>query len=387
MCASPLNFLRAGPPPPKVALLPDGLFFTRTIPIAPGATAAEVTSQVELALEAISPFPLTQLYYGSFWLPGAEHAFIFAAYRRRFTAEQIATWSEAELVIPASVALFGGAVQPATTLLLASGDGLTMVHWEKPSVPSQVLFRSIDAEATEEDRARIREELLRRVAGSKSVIDLLIPPAADPARHDREIAFRSGDFVSRLPAEAVTSLDVRDKADLAARRAARQRDVLLWRITLGCAAALVLLLMGEFGLLVGNKFWLATQKRQRDAQKPFVQTIMDSDALARRIDELATKRLLPFEMLTVLVGEDGKRKPPEILFTKVTTAQSAGIYSMDIAATTSNVGQLSVYENTLRQLGAFQNVDIHPTGSRGDVTTVSIRVTFKPEALKPADHV
>src|SRR3954463_5404983 len=101
MCASPLSFLKNGPPPPKVVLLPDALFFSRAVPIAGGATAPEVAAQVELAIEAISPFPLPQLYYGWTWQPGADHAFAYAAYRRRFTSEQTATWTDAELVLPA----------------------------------------------------------------------------------------------------------------------------------------------------------------------------------------------------------------------------------------------------------------------------------------------
>src|SRR5580658_8573017 len=101
---SPFSFFRSGPPPPRVALLPDALFFVRAVPV-PGAAAggpetppAEVAAQVELALEGVSPFPLTQLYYGYFWLPGSSHALAFAAYRRRFTVEQVAAWQGAELV-------------------------------------------------------------------------------------------------------------------------------------------------------------------------------------------------------------------------------------------------------------------------------------------------
>jgi hypothetical protein len=81
-----LATLRAGPPPPKVALLPDGLFFTRAVSVAAGATPGEAASQIELALEAVSPFPIAQLYYGYYWVPGSESALVFAAYRRRFTA-------------------------------------------------------------------------------------------------------------------------------------------------------------------------------------------------------------------------------------------------------------------------------------------------------------
>src|ERR1041384_3870408 len=118
MCASLINFLRAGPPPPKVVLLPDGMFFTRTLPVAAGATAAEVAGQVELALEALSPFPLTQLYYGHFWKPGTDRAFAFAAYRRRFTTDQSTAWGSADLVLPTFASLFGAEVAPATTALL-----------------------------------------------------------------------------------------------------------------------------------------------------------------------------------------------------------------------------------------------------------------------------
>ena len=92
MCASPLSLLRAGPPPPKVAFLPDALFFTRSVPVTKDATPTEAAAQAELALEGLSPFPLAQLYYGWFWVPGAERALVFGSYRRRFTTEQSAAW-------------------------------------------------------------------------------------------------------------------------------------------------------------------------------------------------------------------------------------------------------------------------------------------------------
>src|SRR5476649_1537947 len=105
MCASPLNFLRAGPPPPRVAVLPDAVFFSRAIPVSPDATREQVASEVGLALEALSPFPLAQLYFGYYWAPGASRALVFASYRRRFTAEQTAEWTSAQHVLPAFAAV------------------------------------------------------------------------------------------------------------------------------------------------------------------------------------------------------------------------------------------------------------------------------------------
>src|SRR5476651_1475450 len=96
-----LGFLTSSPPAPKVALLPDGLFFVRSVEVPADVTPAEIGLQVELALETLAPFPLGQLYYGYYWTPGSTRALVFAAYRRRFTAEQVAAWDGVELVLPA----------------------------------------------------------------------------------------------------------------------------------------------------------------------------------------------------------------------------------------------------------------------------------------------
>jgi hypothetical protein len=162
------------------------------VAVASGATPAEAAGQVELALEGLSPFPLTQLYYGWYWRAGAERALVFASYRRRFTSEQTAGWSGVDLVLPAFAAVLGGAVEPATTLVLGAPEGFTAVHWDSGPVPAMVRFRAVEAEAGEEERARAREELIRSVGGSKAVVDLAAAPVAQPALTDREVAFRSG---------------------------------------------------------------------------------------------------------------------------------------------------------------------------------------------------
>lgn len=382
MCASPLRFLRAGPPPPKVVLLPDALFFTRAIPITAGATAAEAGTQVELALEAASPFPLGQLYYGWLWTPGAERAFVYAAYRRRFTSEQTAQWTDAELVLPTSAALAGAKVGAATTMILRGPEGLTAVHWEKPPVPSRVLFRPLPAEVTDEDRMRAQDELLRELGGSKTVVELAEPPVAEPARSDREIVFRAGEVSSALPTAMAAALDVRDKGDLAALRSARQRDVVLWRIALGCAAALLLLGLAEFAL-VGGKAWHRVRIDQVNARKPAVDRIVASAELANRISDLVNKRLLPLEMLTVLVGVDGKRKPDEIFFTRIETRPASGLYTLFVQAQTTNAAQIPVYESQLKTLPEVQDVRVSIAAGTGD-TRFELEVTFKSDQIKPA---
>lgn len=388
-----LDTLRAGPPPPKVALLPDALFFTRAVPVAVGATATEAATQVELALEVISPFPLTQLYYGWYWTPGAEHAFVFASYRRRFTQEQSALWADAELVLPAFAALLGAAVEPATTFILSSPEGLTAVHWAGGSVPSKVLFRPLtplaadaspeDVAKADEERSRVREELIQSIGGSKTVVDLASSPVPDPAHSDREVVFRSGTFVSTLPATVAAALDVRSKDDLAALRRARQRDVMLWRVAMGCAAALILLFVGEFAL-VGGKAWQKVRVAQVNGQQPRVEKIIETQVLANRIDDLTKKRLLPMEMLTRIVGVKGELLPSGILFRRVMTVPANGIYTLLVEATATNPSQIPVYQATLENLHIFDVVDVRNTGGIGDRANFTLTVTFKPDVIKPS---
>lgn len=372
-----LQTLRAGPPPPKVALLPDGLFFSRAVAIAAGASAGDAAAQIELALESFSPFPLTQLYYGYFWKPGAETALVFAAYRRRFTSDQTATWDGAEQVLPAFATLLGAEVQPATTFILASPEGLTAVHWATPAAPSQMIFRPLAAEATDEDRAKLRESLIAAMGGSQHVRDFDAPPAPQASITDREVTFRSGDFESRFSASAAAALDARDKAELSALRLAHKRDVILWRAALVCVAVLALLALGEVGLKIGAA-WQKRRLALQHVQEPVVQQIMDMKSAAMHIEDLATKRLLPLEMLTaVLAG-----KPADVIIDRAITN---GLYTIRLDVQTTNSAQMSVYESALRNLpslAAPPDVKLQP--GAGNLNRFTVTLTFKPGALEPA---
>jgi hypothetical protein len=384
---SPFRFLRAGPPPPKVALLSDALFFTRSVPVTKGATPAQAATELELALEGIAPFPLAQLYYGWFWTPGAERALVFASYRRRFTAEQTAEWDQAELVLPAFAAVLGADVEAATTIVLNAPDGMTAVHWGDANVPDRIIFRPIAPEEANGDRDRVKEQLLREIGGSRKVIELESPLAPDASGSDSEIVFRGGDFVSRLPATVVTAIDVRDKNELAALRNARRRDIMLWRVALGCVALLFLLAAGVLALC-GGRGWQGVRLLQYTAQKPLVDKIESKHELTTRIEDLATKRLLPLEMVTQVVGENNERIPADIQFTRVQAviderAPARGLYTLYIDGKTENAPQVNAYEATLKNLPAVQSAEAKLTQVSGLRATFTITVTFKPGALNP----
>lgn len=377
---SPLSLLRAGPPPPKVALLPDSAFFTRSVAVTAGATPVEAAGQIELALEGLAPFPLSQLYYGWFWRHDAEQALLFAAYRRRFTAEQVAEWDGAELVIPGFAALLGAAVEPATTLLLTSPDSITAVHWAAAGEPAGVVTRTIDAEATDEDRARTKSELVASFGGSRHVIEPTAASVPDPAGTDGAVTFRAGELVSKLPATAAAAADVRDKAELTALRAARRRDVVLWRTGVGLVASLLALGIGELSLVAG-RVWQRTREARVAVQRPVVEKIESVDNLTNKIEELATKRLRPIEMLLQLVGENYERQPADIWFTRVSADATRGLNTIFIEGRTTNAAQVNAYEAALRKLPTIEKVEAPLQAVRGDQAQFTLTATFRAGAF------
>lgn len=378
MSASPLAFLRTAPPPPKVVVLPDALFFTRSVPVPVGAAAAEVASLVELALEAASPFPVAQLYYGWLRAEGTDHALVFAAYRRRFTAEQIADWEGADLVLPGLAVVAGAAVEPATTVIVTSAEGFTALHWASAGAPTRVISVPVAPEATDADRATVREGLVRQMGGTRQVKDVSFPEAIR-AVSDGVKSFRAGDMTIQFSESVAGALDVRDKGELSQLRQARRRDFMLWRVALGGVVALGLLVLGELALVAGAA-WERSRQAVVKAQRPTVEKIEASDSLARRIEELATKRLRPFEMVGILVGDDGKRKPAEIWFTRVVTTPGS-IYSLAIEASSSDAAQVSGYTAALRSLPAVERAEVTNLKTAGNTATFILEVSFKPEAL------
>jgi hypothetical protein len=380
MCASPFDFLRRGPPPPRVALLPDSVFFSRSVPIPAGATQDDVAAQVGLALESLSPFPLAQVFYGYYWPEGADRALAFAAYRRRFTVEQTEAWRGTELVIPAFAAVLGYEAAPGTTLVLTAPDGLTAVHWTQGKVPSSIHFLPVAPEAAEEERAAVRARLIRTAGEAVKVIDLAAAPA--PLRGgDREFAFALGDLRSTLPAGVADALDVRDKAELVALARARQRDVLLWRVAAGSVALCLLLVVGEL-IFLGAGFWEKARLAKVAARKPLVSHIMDEQELAVRIDDLSTKRLLPLEMISAASPEVAQPKaPPSIQFLH---ASASAIGTIEIDAQTSNAGEIAGYKSALEQAPGVDRVEIREQRARDNVVSFKLVITFKPGTLLPA---
>ncbi len=365
----------------SVVLLPDARFFVRAVPVNAAAGAEAVSREVELALEVVSPFPVSQLFYGYLWHPESVHALVFAAFRRRFTDDEQASWVEAERVVPQFV--LAASLNPGAgrTVVLGDGASLTAVYWGEPGpVPSRVVTAPLAPEANDVERSAVRSALLRAVGSvGAGVVDLPTPVRTPDEGNEQRVLWAAGEYTLSLPLANGSHLDVRDKGELAARRASQRRARLLWRGFLAGLGALVLLTLGEVAL-IGLRAWEAGRLARVEAQQPAVDRIMSQQALATRIEELSTKQLRPFEMISLVTvaGNPGTQKPVSVQFIRTVTN---GLYTLEVEAQTKVGGDLALYQAALRQNPAVASVEVAKHDVRDATTTFVLVITFKPEAL------
>ncbi|WP_221029584.1 hypothetical protein [Actomonas aquatica] len=364
--------------PRSVVLLPDHRFFVRSVPVSRDVEAGTEREQIELALEAMAPFPLSQLYWGYWTKAGCERALVFAAYKKRFTADATEDWAEAEWVAPRFGALLASeAPAPATTWILRSDEGLTALHFgDESGVPTRVTSVELSDEATETQISAAREHLIKTCGGSRSVedIDELEVDPGQPG--DDALDIRHGAAKAELSLDRAQRLDVRDQDELSARRRARVRDTWAWRTVVAALVVLLLSALGE-ATLFGLELWQKGRRARVAAQTPIVNEIETAERLASRIEELRTQRLRPFEMIALV----DQPRPESIVFLET---RAIGLYTMEIEAETDNQADVNVYINALQQLAGTESVESLGLNARGARATLTLRVNFSPDAFDTA---
>lgn len=350
------------PSPPGLVLLPSDRFFIRVVPL---AAEAGIAPQIELAVESLAPFPLGQLYYG--FLPSAtgDRALVFAAYRKRFSAEETAEWGGATAAVPAFLALLGDPPRVPVIQVQVGTHSITALAWDGTNtLPVAVLARATQGPADAAARAALVAEIRARSGLSAASVEEITGPV---------IAGRSGG----MAATAFGLADVRDKEFLAALRTQRKRDSLLWRSFLAGLGGLAALLALEVGGL-GGGIWLQSLQATAQQQAPAIQAIETAQTLSTRIEELTRSRLLPFEMLALI----NRNRPASVQFVRTSTT---GLNSMEIEAQTANAADVGQYESVLRAAPGLAGVETRDLRSRDGLTTFIFTVSFKPGSLRQED--
>lgn len=349
----------SAPPPSGVILLPGDRFFVRRIPLAPDSDPAP---QIELALEALSPFPPAQLYFGWVVAPDRRHAVLYATYRRNFSAEETAAWPGAEAVLPDFIAwLSAGTPQPGA-VLHRDAHRLTLVrHDGESGLPASL--HAVTAPDGNLDSARARLPL--PPAGLRSVDGA---PSLQPAPGGAWSVSTAGCSVT-LTGDFLRAADVRDKTVLAAHRRTRRRDLWLARAFAGLAAGLALCAAADLALAAGRAA-LAAQKGALNAQSSAVEEVRSAQSLAVKLEELAEQRLRPFEMLAAVNAV----RPASIEFSRVATE---GLRRLSIRAQTANAADLPAFEGALRQLPGIEKAELEDRRARDGFTTFQLEITFR----------
>jgi hypothetical protein len=103
---------------------------------------------------------------------------------------------------------------------------------------------------------------------------------------------------------------------------------------------------------------------------------MTAQSIATRINELSSKRLLPFEMISAV----NEKRPDDIYFVRVQTNGLAGLL---IDATSNSPSLVSSYQAALSALPSVERVEFRNQQVRENSMTFTMAITFKSDALKP----
>lgn len=358
--------------PVNIVFVPSNRFFFRVVPLAPGAPVLE---QAALGLEGFSPFPLPQLYWGCCVAPVRDRILVYAAYRRRFTAEETARWDAADLVVPEVLMLLGTTPERPGLRVLAGEACLSGAVWDDRSGwPVAVLAREYTEPVTDEARRCFADELRARAGLADSPVLFVEGIAAGRREADDlivELQAPDGGVVSvtRIPGADEDLTDVRDRVFTARRRAGLRRGEYIWRwlVLNGAAAALAAML--DAGALAFH--WLDHAQRARVArQQPVVEKLEAAHALAGKVDELTHQQLRFFDMLDLVNGP----RPRSIQFTRTGAGNR---HSIEIEARTDNAQEVPVYEAALRALPALERVEVRGLRTRDGHTIFGLQIVFK----------
>ncbi len=362
--------------PQEAAMLPGNRFFVRRLSV----EGDDVPGQVNLALEAISPFPLEQMLVGFVTSADGKQVLAYAAHRRRFTAEESFAWPEDCPVVPEFLALCGHRPAADGIVVHRNDERLTALAWKAgDALPAAIVV----AELADTDEAAIAREAATRA-------DLAAETPVENVTGVLAGAIVEGDLILKgefegtftIPQKGLDDSDIRDSDFLAERRKKERLNLILWNAArLGAAVLVVSLLLDIAGGVVGMR--RASLEVANEARRPLVEDIEASQAITSRILELGVKRLLPIEMLA-LVNE---KRPATVEFTniqcEIKKAKDSTIAKpmMTVDAKTPNAGDISDFLKAVQAMPEVEAATNSEPRVRETSTTFRLEIIFKQAVL------
>jgi hypothetical protein len=321
MCASPLDFLRSGRPRP-------GSRSCRTRCSSPGRSPCggrnrePVVSAGGAGAGGALAVPAGPALLRVLLARGAGRALAFAAYRRRFTVDQVAEWNGARAR--------DAGLRRDPGLRRAPRDDRHPLGAGRPDRGPLGPGPGSDARAPPCSRRRprrgarqARAELIR-AAGEARRCRPPSPPVAQPSGATARSSFAAGELRSVLPA-AGRGRPRRPRQGGPGRPGpGPQADILLWRVALGSLAACLAARPGRgsrSSAPASGRRPASPRSRPEGDRRPHHGRAGPRPA---RIDDLSTKRLLPLEMIsTGARGRASQEAPTSIQFLRATATTAS----------------------------------------------------------------
>jgi Fe2+ transport system protein FeoA len=376
---SPLSRLFKDAKPQEAAMLPGNRFFVRRLTV----EGEDVPGQVNLALEAISPFPLEQMLVGFVTSADGKQVLAYAAHRRRFTAEESFAWPEDCQVVPEFLALCGHRPKTDAIIVHRGDDRLTALAWK---AGEELPLAIVVAELADADEAGIAREAAIRADLPADIAVEKVTGTLSGSIVERDLVLkREGNGTFTIPQKGLDDSDIRDSDFLAERRKKERLNLILWNAArLGAAVIVVSLILDLAGMVVGMRS--SSLEAANEARRPVVEDIEASQAITSRILELGVKRLLPIEMLA-LVNE---KRPATVEFTNIQCelkkAKDSTIAKpmMTVDAKTPNAGDISDFLKAVQAMPEVEAATNSEPRVRETSTTFRIEITFKQAVLLKA---
>ncbi len=352
------------------ALLPGNRFFVRSVTL----EGADVTTQVTLALEALSPFPAEQMLVGHIVSPDGKQALAYAAHRRRFTPEESFAWPADCQVIPEFIALCGERPSGAGIVVHRGEERLTALAWvESNALPVTICV----ADVADIDPASLVQETLLKAGLPDTTPSVIVEGALRSELKETTLVLqRTGGKTFEIPKSGLDEADIRDADFLEARRKKETINLLLWNLTRGALGVIVFACVLE--VAAGGISWRGNLlKGLNESRRAEVAEIDADQKVAASIEDVRNKSPLPLEMLAIA----NNQRPPTVEFQRVSCKINS---ALEIEARTTNPADISAFERALKEQPEITAVASKDMRARDNYTTFTFTISYKADALRKA---
>lgn len=372
------NPLRGDAP---VLFVPTEYFFTSTVELPENFNRENVNDLVRSHLEYVSPFSLSQLFWGFLHDNDARYALVYAAYQERLKA-YVGAFESYMHVLPSFFPIYGRTYANPTVAFYLNGTSLFAAYWDPNSrVPSKIknikTFETCDhAHVLAEIEAFVKIEQPKNYAVDPGFYELLPPTLT---LQNTFIFWEQHTTTARSPrhwspdvsGHMLWRADIRDEVFCAREQRRRRLANNLWLATVGliCAATMTFIAQAT---LWGQQWWIRNQQHYYHTQEKIVERIVDEDKLCQRMSQLVEHQLRPFAILEILT----QHKPVGVYFMNVHFVDANHV---TVEGRAANVNDLNTYKVQLLGAGIFEKIELPAIASKGTASSFTLEGQLKPQ--------